>query len=162
MCFGNFQILLSQISFFCSCDKISNFQIWFLCALHFKLFSNWISAEKKTSMGVDWHATCLKCEKCKKTVQPGQHAVHDNKPYCHKPCYASTFGPTRKCYLFIKKKTFSLNVRFLFSLFQLSHERFALHMEIEKSIANWWNNESLFFLVLHQKLFFFCVRNCVC
>ncbi|KAJ6641452.1 Cysteine-rich protein 1 [Pseudolycoriella hygida] len=51
-------------------------------------------AEKKTSMGVDWHATCLKCEKCKKTLQPGQHAVHDNKPYCHKPCYAAAFGPT--------------------------------------------------------------------
>ena len=30
-------------------------------------------AEKKTSLGKDWHGACLKCEQCKKTVQPGSH-----------------------------------------------------------------------------------------
>jgi hypothetical protein len=50
-------------------------------------------AEKKTSMGKDWHAACLKCERCSKTLTPGGHAVHEEKAYCHKPCYAALFGP---------------------------------------------------------------------
>ncbi|XP_077999320.1 cysteine-rich protein 1-like [Glandiceps talaboti] len=49
-------------------------------------------AEKKTSMGKDWHGPCLKCEKCNKTLTPGSHDVHGDKPYC-KHCYASSFGP---------------------------------------------------------------------
>ena len=32
-------------------------------------------AERKTSLGKDWHGFCLKCEKCKKTLTPGQHSV---------------------------------------------------------------------------------------
>jgi len=52
-----------------------------------------ILAEKKTSMGKDWHSTCLKCERCSKTLAPGSHAVHEDKPFCHKPCYSSLFGP---------------------------------------------------------------------
>jgi len=31
-------------------------------------------AEKKTSLGKDWHAMCLKCKKCNKILTPGQHA----------------------------------------------------------------------------------------
>ena len=31
-------------------------------------------AEKKTSLGKDWHAMCLKCKKCNKILSPGQHA----------------------------------------------------------------------------------------
>jgi len=33
-----------------------------------------IVAEKKTSLGKDWHALCLKCTKCNKVLSPGQHA----------------------------------------------------------------------------------------
>ncbi|XP_048372073.1 cysteine-rich protein 2 [Sphaerodactylus townsendi] len=50
-------------------------------------------AEKVTSLGKDWHKFCLKCERCNKIVTPGGHAEHDGKPYCHKPCYATLFGP---------------------------------------------------------------------
>lgn len=44
-------------------------------------------------MGFDWHSGCLRCERCNKTLTPGSHAVHQNKGYCHKPCYATMFGP---------------------------------------------------------------------
>ncbi|XP_075048995.1 cysteine-rich protein 2-like isoform X2 [Mixophyes fleayi] len=50
-------------------------------------------AEKVTSLGKDWHKFCLKCEHCNKTLNPGGHAEHDGKPYCHKPCYATLYGP---------------------------------------------------------------------
>ncbi|TRY86312.1 hypothetical protein DNTS_016125 [Danionella cerebrum] len=50
-------------------------------------------AEKVTSLGKDWHKFCLKCERCQKTLNPGGHAEHDGKPYCHKPCYAALYGP---------------------------------------------------------------------
>ena len=34
-------------------------------------------AERKQSMGYDWHPDCLKCEECGKILKPGQHAeVH--------------------------------------------------------------------------------------
>lgn len=37
-------------------------------------------AEKKTSLGKDWHGPCLKCKKCKKTLTPGSHAeVSDSR-----------------------------------------------------------------------------------
>ncbi|XP_042359233.1 cysteine-rich protein 2-like isoform X1 [Plectropomus leopardus] len=50
-------------------------------------------AEKVSSLGKDWHKFCLKCERCNKTLNPGGHAEHDGTPYCHKPCYATLFGP---------------------------------------------------------------------
>ncbi|XP_074035021.1 cysteine-rich protein 1 [Leptinotarsa decemlineata] len=50
-------------------------------------------AERKTSLGKDWHSACLRCEKCNKTLTPGSHAEHDGKPYCHNPCYSALFGP---------------------------------------------------------------------
>jgi len=50
-------------------------------------------AEKKTSMGKDWHGPCLKCERCNKTLVPGSHSVHEDKPYCTVPCYSVLFGP---------------------------------------------------------------------
>nr|XP_057913080.1 cysteine-rich protein 2-like [Doryrhamphus excisus]XP_057913081.1 cysteine-rich protein 2-like [Doryrhamphus excisus]XP_057913082.1 cysteine-rich protein 2-like [Doryrhamphus excisus] len=50
-------------------------------------------AEKVSSLGKDWHKFCLKCDRCSKTLNPGGHAEHDGKPFCHKPCYASLFGP---------------------------------------------------------------------
>ncbi|XP_014396052.1 PREDICTED: cysteine-rich protein 2 [Myotis brandtii] len=51
------------------------------------------AAEKVSSLGKDWHKFCLKCERCSKTLTPGGHAEHDGKPFCHKPCYATLFGP---------------------------------------------------------------------
>uniref|UniRef100_A0AAY4CKV4 LIM zinc-binding domain-containing protein n=1 Tax=Denticeps clupeoides TaxID=299321 RepID=A0AAY4CKV4_9TELE len=50
-------------------------------------------SEKVTSLGKDWHKFCLKCDRCNKTLNPGGHAEHDGKPYCHKPCYAALYGP---------------------------------------------------------------------
>ncbi|CAB1339902.1 unnamed protein product [Coregonus sp. 'balchen'] len=50
-------------------------------------------AEKVTSLGKDWHRPCLRCERCSKTLAPGSHAEHDGQAYCHKPCYATLFGP---------------------------------------------------------------------
>ncbi|XP_062504426.1 cysteine-rich protein 1-like [Corticium candelabrum] len=50
-------------------------------------------AERKTSLGKDWHSGCLKCTKCKRTLTPGSHAEKDGKPYCNVPCYSSLFGP---------------------------------------------------------------------
>ncbi|XP_037687599.1 cysteine-rich protein 2 isoform X2 [Choloepus didactylus] len=51
------------------------------------------AAEKVSSLGKDWHKFCLKCERCNKTLTPGGHAEHDGKPFCHKPCYATLYGP---------------------------------------------------------------------
>ncbi|XP_048844016.1 cysteine-rich protein 2-like isoform X2 [Brienomyrus brachyistius] len=50
-------------------------------------------AEKVSSLGKNWHRFCLKCERCKKTLSAGGHAEHNGTPYCHKPCYATLFGP---------------------------------------------------------------------
>ncbi|MGH0125143.1 UNVERIFIED_CONTAM: hypothetical protein FKN15_075712 [Acipenser sinensis] len=52
-----------------------------------------VSAEKVSSLGKNWHRFCLKCERCNKTLSAGNHAEHDGMPYCHKPCYATLFGP---------------------------------------------------------------------
>uniref|UniRef100_A0A673C7Z6 Cysteine-rich protein 2-like n=1 Tax=Sphaeramia orbicularis TaxID=375764 RepID=A0A673C7Z6_9TELE len=56
-------------------------------------FHSSCTAEKVSSLGKDWHKFCLKCERCNKTLNPGGHAEHDGKPFCHKPCYAALFGP---------------------------------------------------------------------
>ncbi|XP_078089783.1 cysteine-rich protein 1 [Mustelus asterias] len=50
-------------------------------------------AEKVTSLGKDWHKFCLKCEKCNKTLAPGNFSEHDGMPYCTRPCYGALFGP---------------------------------------------------------------------
>lgn len=52
-----------------------------------------ILAERKQSLGYDWHPECLRCEECGKRLNPGQHAEHKGVPYCHIPCYAALFGP---------------------------------------------------------------------
>ena len=31
-------------------------------------------AERKTSLGKNWHPNCLRCEECEKILTPGQHA----------------------------------------------------------------------------------------
>ncbi|KTG00164.1 hypothetical protein cypCar_00022856 [Cyprinus carpio] len=48
--------------------------------------------EKKRSLGRDYHPLCLKCHKCKRQLTAGQHAEHDEKPYCTN-CYMRDFGP---------------------------------------------------------------------
>jgi len=50
-------------------------------------------AERKQSVGYDWHPECLRCEECGKRLNPGQHAEHKGVPYCHVPCYGALFGP---------------------------------------------------------------------
>lgn len=52
-----------------------------------------VTAERKTSLGKDWHGSCLRCEKCNKTLTPGSHSEHEGKPYCNHPCYSALFGP---------------------------------------------------------------------
>lgn len=32
------------------------------------------AAERKQSLGYDWHPECLRCEECGKRLNPGQHA----------------------------------------------------------------------------------------
>jgi len=32
------------------------------------------TAERKQSLGYDWHPECLRCEECGKRLNPGQHA----------------------------------------------------------------------------------------
>ncbi|KAK7113266.1 ras association domain-containing protein 4-like isoform X2 [Littorina saxatilis] len=49
-------------------------------------------AERKTSLGRDWHPSCLKCVECGRVLTPGQHAEHKGNPYCA-PCYKANFGP---------------------------------------------------------------------
>ncbi|XP_028568943.1 cysteine-rich protein 1-like [Podarcis muralis] len=49
-------------------------------------------AERKRSLGKDYHPLCLKCYHCKRQLSPGQHAEHDDKPYCTH-CYLQRFGP---------------------------------------------------------------------
>lgn len=82
------QTLILQIKrtwiliYFFICDHQSNFSFFFV-----------FSAERKTSLGKDWHSGCLRCEKCNKTLTPGSHAEHEGKPYCHNPCYSALYGP---------------------------------------------------------------------
>lgn len=52
-----------------------------------------VVAERKQSLGYDWHPECLRCEECGKRLDPGQHAEHKGVPYCHVPCYGALFGP---------------------------------------------------------------------
>ncbi|XP_032873762.1 cysteine-rich protein 2-like [Amblyraja radiata] len=49
-------------------------------------------AERKRSLGKDYHPLCLKCYRCKRQLCPGQHAEYDEKPYCNH-CYLQHFGP---------------------------------------------------------------------
>ncbi|CAL8356967.1 unnamed protein product [Boreogadus saida] len=51
-----------------------------------------IMGEKRRSLGRDYHPLCLKCQTCKRQLTAGQHAEHDEKPYCTN-CYMLHFGP---------------------------------------------------------------------
>lgn len=37
-------------------------------------FSLFFAAERKQSLGYNWHPECLRCEECGKRLNPGQHA----------------------------------------------------------------------------------------
>ncbi|XP_078253060.1 cysteine-rich protein 1 isoform X1 [Rhinoraja longicauda] len=50
------------------------------------------AAERKRSLGKDYHPLCLKCYRCKRQLSPGQHAEDNEKPYCNH-CYLQHFGP---------------------------------------------------------------------
>ncbi|GAV08106.1 hypothetical protein RvY_17847 [Ramazzottius varieornatus] len=50
-------------------------------------------AERRTSLGKDWHRECLKCGRCSKTLSPGNHSEHEGRPYCNIPCYQALYGP---------------------------------------------------------------------
>ena len=47
-------------------NNISAYEVVVIVAL--------FSAERRQSLGFDWHPWCLKCEECGKVLQPGQHA----------------------------------------------------------------------------------------
>lgn len=40
------------------------------------------AAERKQSLGYDWHPECLRCEECGKRLNPGQHAEVTRKQSC--------------------------------------------------------------------------------
>lgn len=71
------------------------------------------TAERKTSCGKDWHSACLRCERCSKTLTPGGHAVRDDKPYCHTPCYATLFGPSGNFILLLVDQVLKLYILLL-------------------------------------------------
>jgi LIM domain len=75
------------------------------------IFVTFSAAERKTSLGKDWHSFCLKCEKCNKVLMPGAHAEHEGKPYCNQPCYSALFGPGGTCrYIFLSHPTRTLDL----------------------------------------------------
>lgn len=41
---------------------------------YFLFFFFFETAERKQSLGYDWHPECLRCEECGKRLNPGQHA----------------------------------------------------------------------------------------
>lgn len=49
-------------------------------------------AERKSSLGKEWHPQCLRCEVCDKTLTPGRHSEHLGAPYCNQ-CYQAHYGP---------------------------------------------------------------------
>lgn len=99
-------VILLLITAICKTNNtfiFSHFQVFYGTR---SFFGNWITmwkchkcgkpvyfAERKQSLGYDWHPECLRCEECGKRLNPGQHAEHKGVPYCHVPCYGALFGP---------------------------------------------------------------------
>ncbi len=69
------EILRALASFFLSHFSIYLFAVFFSFRT-LLMTRKWIllSAERKTSLGKDWHPLCLKCVQCNKTLTPGGHA----------------------------------------------------------------------------------------
>ncbi|VDN52717.1 unnamed protein product [Dracunculus medinensis] len=80
-------ILIILLSF-----NMSNIIFCFLEKIRFKIYRS--IAERVTSIGKDWHRSCLRCENihCRRTLIAGGHSEHQGKPYCNQ-CYGALFGP---------------------------------------------------------------------
>ena len=52
------------------CVKASEFSLY----LVFKHFVFCWLAERKSSLGHDWHPNCLRCESCNRMLNPGRHS----------------------------------------------------------------------------------------
>ncbi|WVN88830.1 uncharacterized protein L203_104044 [Cryptococcus depauperatus CBS 7841] len=50
------------------------------------------AAEQVFSIGLKWHRWCLKCNRCKTSLDPSKVSDREGMPYC-KNCYAKEFGP---------------------------------------------------------------------
>jgi hypothetical protein len=61
------------------------------------LFRAPVSAERKTSLGKDWHAACLKCGECNKKLNPGAHAEVRGDPTAKAPSHTHTGAHTHAC-----------------------------------------------------------------
>ncbi|WVQ83874.1 hypothetical protein IAT38_006018 [Cryptococcus sp. DSM 104549] len=51
------------------------------------------AAEQVFSIGHKWHKGCLRCAKCRSTIDPARVSDRDGQPYC-KNCYQKEFGPS--------------------------------------------------------------------
>jgi hypothetical protein len=49
-------------------------------------------AERRSSLGKEWHPTCLRCGSCDRLLSPGGLCEHLGNPYCNN-CYQQNFGP---------------------------------------------------------------------
>lgn len=59
-------------------EQLSGFPHPIFLSLSFHSFSISVHhpAERKQSLGFDWHPECLRCSECGKRLNPGQHAEH--------------------------------------------------------------------------------------
>mmetsp|Transcript_115304 Transcript_115304/g.162115 ORF Transcript_115304/g.162115 Transcript_115304/m.162115 type:complete len:133 (-) Transcript_115304:23-421(-) len=48
-------------------------------------------AERQKVIGQDWHKVCVKCNTCKKKLEPGNFSDREGKIYC-KTCYNAAAG----------------------------------------------------------------------
>jgi hypothetical protein len=61
--------------------KLNGYNNLILCLSRNNCFD--LSAERRQSLGFDWHPTCLRCQECGKVLNPGQHAeVHIQRRLC--------------------------------------------------------------------------------
>jgi hypothetical protein len=80
-----------------------------------QLFYQMSLAERRQSIGFDWHPWCLKCEECGKRLNPGQHAevgsclkrvfYLKNRSECHRflpSLMAQAICDQQNCHLVIK------------------------------------------------------------
>ncbi|XP_065197307.1 cysteine and glycine-rich protein 1-like [Sycon ciliatum] len=49
-------------------------------------------AERIVVTGRDYHRACFRCKTCKRNLESGSHAEHEEEVYC-KGCHAKEFGP---------------------------------------------------------------------
>lgn len=58
----------------CLRDQCKNYLKSFVAITIDAFFIIYTIAERKQSLGYDWHPECLRCEECGKRLNPGQHA----------------------------------------------------------------------------------------